>query len=428
MDAGIDNTILYVNRPYAVEWKISTFLMYAYPLLCPLLVIPGNTLIGASDILFVPAFLSILVAGTFRRPQLEHICFMFFLGACLASVFAVEDSGVFQRILLKWVRLVSVCLPLYLPLFVKLDVGSGSRIMRLFDAAGFLAIVAGLVLFHLQIEIPGAANQRLWSEGRYVFRAGGLYGNTMYFGQIVTCWTVLRCSRLAQRLEDRLSFWSIFFSVLLSGYCVYASSSRAAFLGIAVGLAMIGIVNFRRMLSLPISTISYLALSMFMVVVALLLAVAMSGVDLTGSDVWQANLSRFSIAGIEERGLQGASSGRIQIWSSYFERLTSSETWRGIGYGTSDDRFGTDAHNGILTILAETGLSGILAIFSFVFVVLFRLVGQSFRGVSFSQIVLPVIVSIMMGSLTGTVFHAWAAMPVVYLLVAVASSEVAEEM
>lgn len=153
----------------------------------------------------------------------------------------------------------------------------------------------------------------------------------------------------------------LFLAIIPSGYVLMQSSSRASMLGLIVGLIVWILAKKKR-------KINYRTMSLYcFLLVAVVLTFA----------IYNRNINNF-IEGIfylhdRYRGLYSGASGRFEAWSEAWSIFLSSPVI-GVGYRMHElyMTFTSSAHNGFLSILADTGIMGIIPVFYLIY--------KSFKG------------------------------------------------
>src|ERR1700693_1895085 len=211
-----------------------------YAAFVPLIIVPlGNDRLGLCEPLLCLSAVGLCFAAPFARPQFVHLAFGLFLFATLLSLMQISDPSLLPGCALRWVRLLSVGIPLYLSLVLFPGIRHVKRTLRAFQWGGGAAILCGLVIYWLQIPINREAQQFWLGIGPPPGgRAGGLVGSTGAFGHRIAVWGLLALGALWTENPPR-RLWKCAFILAAVIYADLVTSSRAALLDIAGGLLVL---------------------------------------------------------------------------------------------------------------------------------------------------------------------------------------------
>lgn len=397
-------------------------LALTYGLLAPLVVLPFSQTEFASavDLLAPLCFIVVVLGGRLDRLRISHVLMLAWWAAALVSLLPIRDPLLAQGGLLRWLRLVALGAPLFLGLATNHASVVGRQVLKAFVWGGLAAIVAGLVVYWLQVPIH-PDQQRLYFEGgaEPMFRAGGLAGNTGIFGHLVATWAVLALG-LSRGLVAPWRRELVGMAVLsLSVYTIAVCSSRSALLNLGVsciaGFCLLD-AQQRREAALDLFNIILISIVLLAIPAMLLLEY--------DSEALQTSLQRF-VPG-ERRGLDDYASGRLENWSLYLGEVES-HPYLGAGYKTGYLKFHARApDNSAISILYETGLLGLIAAVGFVLAVVIPLGVRGARGDPFARLLAAAWIGQLAHGLTADIYTFWQGMPVMYLLTGLALAQPAE--
>ncbi|QDI77696.1 MULTISPECIES: O-antigen ligase family protein [Leisingera] len=322
-----------------------------------------------------------------------------FLAGSIVNEFSARD--------LAFARMIFIMLPAILLISQPMSEEKVWRMTFLFFWGGFIAVLLGIVLHHLGIQIR-SNQQALWAgDGSGPsLRAGGVLGNSSDFGHLTAVWGsvcglgVLVFGRRRSRFLVTLLIFAVSF------YATWIASSRAATLhlllayGLALpfllgrtGWAMAGCATVFTLLSLPF------LLSEF----SLLLPQNVTY-----------NLQRLDFLNISGNSTF-MQTGRFVNWIHLM--AVFQENWfLGIGYKNINSDYGVWGDNSYLTILVEFGLlAGAVNILLWIWLIAISAASalKNRRGVVFFAVVLSEAVHGLTVD-TGTI---WYSMPFAWLFI-----------
>ena len=389
-------------------------LVYAFCIPVVAMHLPGVGGVGAADLLMPFGLLSLLLLSRVKPVQLSHIALMAFMFASLLSLTMINQKRIALDCTIRWIRLISIVLPFYFGLFMPLSDNQLKRAFWAYGLGGCFAVVVGMLIYVLQIEIR-SDQQKLWVDGGFELRAGGLIGNSGAFGHLTATWCVASIAALFALTKSRYQLLLAGIVMALTGYTIISASSRATMLHLIVGLGTFFLLfktsaNLRKQIAA------------FSLVGGLCLAVAVGGKQLmssdsggnAGSSALQTNLERF-IPGWGGKSLDEFTSNRAGNWPEYIAMM--SETWLlGTGYKTGVRMHEESPDNSYLSVMLETGIVGFTCMGLFVIGVLYRLGVLYLAGDKFAAVMIPVCAGQLTHCLTSDVYTFWITMPIVYLL------------
>lgn len=390
------------------------FVLIAYAVLIPLVALhlPGVGGVGAADLLMPVGFATVLLLRWERHPGLSHVALCGFMLVALLSLLMIDDRKIAMDCTIRWIRLTSIVVPFFFGLFVPIERQQLSRLLLAYGIGGGLAILIGIVVHVLQIEIRND-QQKLWMDGGYQLRAGGLIGNSGAFGHLTATWCVTSVGALC--LVRRAKHWLTLSSavVLISLYTIYIASSRATALHLITGLGTVGM-----MLPSHVAMRRHLLCGAIVAALVLALPIALSQFrDQPAGNSCNAvmtNLERF-VPGLNGGDMNEFTSNRAGNWPEYIAMM--SDSWLlGSGYKTGVRMHEESPDNSYLSVMLETGLAGFLCMSLFVMSVFYRLIGLHQAGDRYAGLLLPVCVGQLTHCLTSDIYTFWITMPVVYLL------------
>lgn len=262
-----------------------------------------------------------------------------FLVSSMVNEFAVRD--------LAFARMIFIVLPAILLISQPVSEEKIWRMTVLFFWGGFIAVLLGIALHHLGIQIR-SNQQALWSGDGLgpSLRAGGVLGNSSDFGHLTAVWgSVCGLGLLVfGRRKSRFLIVLLIFSV--SFYATWIASSRAATLHLlfAYGLALPFLIGRRGWVMAGCAALFILLSLPFMLAEFSLL--------LPQNVTY--NLQRLDFLNISGNStfLQ---TGRFANWIHLI--AVFKEHWfLGIGYKNINSDYGVWGDNSYLTIFVEFGL------------------------------------------------------------------------
>lgn len=385
----------------------------AYVFLIPVVAmhLPGVGGVGAADLLTPVGFLVLILLRRVASIQVSHIALAGFMLAALASLLMIDEKRIAVDCAIRWARLASIIITFYFGLFMPISHRQLKRVMLGYSIGGLLAVLAGVLLYKLQIEIH-SGQQRLWTDGGYQIRAGGLLGNTGAFGHQTATWCVTSVAALCFLSNSRFRPILAGLVLALSAYTIYIASSRAAMLHLFTGIATVTIImrttTFHRRQLLAYGILGVLAL-----VLVFCCAKVIGPPELGSSEGLTANLARF-VPGLGGTSLDEFSSNRAENWPEFIAMM--SDHWLlGTGYKTGVRMHEESPDNSYLSVMLETGVVGFFCMAMFVTSILYRLLVLYRCGDRFAAVMLAVCVGQLTHCLTSDVYTFWLTMPVVYL-------------
>ncbi|WP_226629391.1 O-antigen ligase family protein [Alloyangia pacifica] len=318
-----------------------------YAALIPLVVLPSPVgKIGAVD-LILPFALFGLIAYRERKLTVPEL-FLSTLGilAFLSTFFNIA-RGIAPPEAILLVRVFAIFLP-FIIVMSKRNFGDDDLwvLTKVFLTSGGVAILLGIAMHHLGIQVRDDQQRNWYGNGLgSSIRAGGLLGNTGGFGHISSLWGIV-CAGIL--LLKGMRYWAVLV-IFISLYATYISTSRAAFIHIAVSLIFLIPIFFggRRIISALVATpVVFIGFIYWAV----------------GSDVSPETL--FALRRLDILNLTGESlffkTVRFNNWSIYLDYVLNYPAW-GIGFKNTDHMIGTPGDNSFLTITLELGvLCGVL--------------------------------------------------------------------
>jgi O-antigen ligase len=394
--------------------RLASLLVVAYGALVPVIIVPVG---GESFSLCEPLLLLTAVALFFARPlappRVQHIAMALYLTATLISLWQIGDSELLVGSAKRWVRLVAIAAPLYLPLGLDVSRRQAQRAIKAFLWGGLLAIAIGLVLYWFQIPIR-EESQKLWLGNGHaaILRASGLVADTAAFGHLVAVWAIVSLGSLWNENNPRRLRWSFVAGALVL-YVVVVSSSRGALIDILGGLFTLCVLNRPRLRVRRSRAALGLLIGLAAAVGCLLIAANAQ----TPSGELQGSLSRFF--GGNSGSVNNFSSGRLESWSSYLSECAN-YLLCGTGYKTATSVLpGRFPDNALLGILVEVGIPGLACMLFFLGSILWGLWRQHRAGNAYAKLVLALWIGQIVHAMTADTFTLFSTMPFVYLLTAI---------
>ncbi len=409
VEGAIDDRVHWLR---SIKWPV--WLVVAYGLLIPVLAmhLPGVGGVGAADLLMPFGFLVLLVVPRRSAFQLPHVALAAFCFFALVSLLQILETKPAIDCLIRWVRLLGIFIPFYFGLVIR-DPDSVSRTAAgAYLAGGLIAIVAGIAVYHLGIEVR-AGQQRLWLDGGSVLRAGGLIGNSGAYGHMTATWTVVCIGWFVAVSKHRLRWVLAAAALVLCLYVVFISSSRAAIMHLVAGLATIAVV-------LPVSkrTKLWMPLAVGMAAIVGPIFVIggswLGGQSGLGSDSLQSNMARF-VPGLGGSDVNEFTSNRAGNWPEYIA-MVNEKIITGWGYKMGVRIHEESPDNSYLSVMLETGILGFAAMALFVVSVLALLARRCLAGNRLALVLIGVCAGQLVNCMTSDIYTFWITMPVVFLL------------
>jgi len=395
---------------------LASLLVVAYSGLVPVIIVPvGGESFSLCEPLLVLLAVTLFIVRPLSPPRIHHIAMALYLTATLISLWQIHDSELLAGSAKRWVRLVAIAAPLYLPLGLAVSGRQAQRAVKAFLWGGLLAIAIGLVLFWLQIPIR-EESQKLWlgNDHAAILRASGLVADTAAFGHLVAVWAIVSLGYLWIENVPRRLGWSLVVGALVL-YAVVVSSSRGALIDILGALFTLCILKKPgRRIQKKHAVLGLL--------VGLAAAVGFAGLVFASNlqaptGEIQGSLSRF--LGGNSPSINTFSSGRLENWSSYLSECAD-YLLCGTGYKTATAVLpGRFPDNALLGIVVEVGIPGLLFMLFFLGSVFWGLWRQRRSGNAYANLVLAVWVGQIIHAMTADTFTLFSTMPFVYLLTAI---------
>ncbi len=385
-------------------------LLLAYAWLTPLLIIPVAGMLGASDLLFLPAVAVVLLFGKLKHCLTPHLLMVGFLMLVGISLYQTDEI----KYVVKWIRLIGITFPFFLAACSTVTL---QQILRAFFWSGLVSILMGIGLWWFDVVLfAEEANQRIWIDsGESRVRAAGIFGNSGAFGALVAMWTV-SCAMLtiSQKRPSKLMLATVLLTAIIA---LVSSTSRASLFGIFAGLgagtAFLGLHHLaRRGTGISGSTIS-LGIFLIGVTVATLCFVVPQLMDPQWLEV---TFSRF-----DPRVHQSSDSflsGRMAIWKDY---LSSMSDWGifGVGYKQGHLHFSTSPHNQFLSLASESGVLCLGVFLLFVANVLSSAVGQRRIKPFESMMCIAIMATFLADGMGGEPLGSWQITPITMILIGI---------
>jgi O-antigen ligase len=386
----------------------------AYVFCIPLVAmhLPGVGGVGAADLLMPLGFVSLLLLRRVAPVRLSHVALAAFMIAALLSLSMIDEKRIALDCTVRWVRLASIVVTFYFGLFMPVSGRQLNRVFVAYGIAGLLAIAIGVLLYQLQIEIRDS-QQKLWIDGGFQVRAGGLIGNSGAFGHLAATWCVTCIGALCILGRSRYRFVLAAAVLMVTLYTVYIASSRATMFHLVTALTA-----FALLVRMPLAWRKQLLTLALVGGLALTLLVCLSQVmarpSAETSNVVASNLERF-IPGWNGGDISEFTSSRTDNWPEYVAMM--SKSWLiGTGYKTGVRMHEDSPDNSYLSVMLETGMLGFSCMSLFVISVLHRLATLYLRGDQYAAVMIPVCIGQLTHCLTSDIYTFWITMPVVYLL------------
>ena len=306
--------------------------------------INDNTTFGVIDFLFIPLLVSTLIYRETRITNLELLYGVFLLISFMSQIFSMvaPNVGLFS---ISYHRLWASFLPFALVMGIRhVDQNLVSQLTSTFFISGLIAIVIGITLHHMGIELR-TEQQRLWVGGGYgnTARAGGLLGNSGNFGHFAANWATII---LFFSLANRNRFLKLFLitAIVLGCYSTFISSSRAAMLHLLVAFTFIVlIINVRTLFKIVLASLLIALLSLIYFPVF---------VELSGG-------ASFTLRRLDIFNLSGDSlffqTIRFSSWDSLYNQFFENP-FLGLGYKNPTRVFGVYTDNAFMSTFLEFGL------------------------------------------------------------------------
>jgi O-antigen ligase len=402
--------------PASIGRRLAALLVVAYSALVPVVVVPvGNETFSLCEPLLLLTAVALFFVRPMAPPRVHHIAMALYLTATLISLWQIGDGELLAGSGKRWVRLVAIAAPLYLPLGLEVSRQTVQRAIRAFLWGGLAAITIGLVLYWFQIQIR-QESQKLWLGNGHspILRASGLVADTAAFGHLVAVWAIVSLGSLWIGNHPHRFRWSLVAAALVL-YTVVVSSSRGALVDILAGLAALGLLSRPRwrcrldfvVLGLLVGSVALVGLGGFLLA---------SGVQGPSGEL-QGSLSRF--LGGNSGSVNNFSSGRLETWSSYLSDCAD-YLLCGTGYKTATFVLpGRFPDNALLGILVEAGVPGLACMLFFLGSVLWGLWKQRRVGNDYASLVFALWVGQIVHAMTADTFTLFSTMPFVYLLTAI---------
>ncbi len=391
-------------------------LLLAYAFLTPLLVIPVAGLLGASDLLFIPAIAATVLVGRLRKCVTSHFLLAAFLILVGVSLYQTDDLSY----VLKWGRLIGISFPFFLACFSTLTL---RQVIRVFFWSGLFAILTGIVLWWFDIALfAEEANQRIWLDnGESRIRAAGVFGNSTGFGALIAMWTVTcGMQTISEERPDKRILAAILLTSIVGLACSTSRVSLAAIVaGMGAGASFMFAAHLkRRGFRLRGSTISLAILVLVVTLGTLCLIIP----QLMEQEWLQVTYSRF-----DPRAHHSSNSflaGRVAIWREY---LASIDQWGvlGVGYKQGYLHFSSSPHNQFLSLAAECGFLCLCMFIVFVANIVWNSFAYRMEKPFEAMMCLAVIATFIADSMGGEPLGSWQITPVTMILLGICVSRFA---
>ena len=308
----------------------------------------------------------------------------------------------------------AIVIPLYFSLFVPVNQQVVKRTLKAFGIGGGVAVAVGLILYILQIEIR-EEQQKLWVDGGFSFRAGGIIGNSGAFGHQTATWCLVTIGSLLTLSRSKYRRVAAVLVFFMSAYAIYGGSSRTAIMHLIVGTSLFVVIRpFRRKTRSNFAVLGVAGICGVALLVCLAQLPKSKATGGTRDAAVQAQLERLI------PGLGGSSSNftsnRLDNWPEYIEMISHS-VWLGTGYKTGVLLHEESPDNSYLSVMLETGLFGFLCMGMFVLSVLYRSILLYFQGLPHAVILIPLCAGQLINCATSDIYTFWVTMPVVYLII-----------
>ena len=393
-------------------WWMLVLLAYAFCIPLVAMHLPGVGGVGAADLLMPIGFLSLLLLRRVASVQLSHIALAAFMLTALLSLSMIGQKRIALDCTIRWVRLNSIVVTFFFGLFMPTTGRHLRCVLLAYGFGGLLAVVVGILLYELQIEIRDS-QQKLWMDGGFQLRAGGLIGNSGALSDTSrqrdrdVHWSTLRLSRWRYRFLLAAAV------LLVAVYTVYIASSRATmfhlFTAFTTLLLLLKTPLVWRKQLLVFSVIGGLAM-----VLLFSLSLVLQRPSTGRSSAVATNLERF-VPGLNGDDMNEFTSNRANNWPEYIAMM--SDHWLlGSGYKTGVRMHEESPDNSYLSVMLETGVVGFTFMGLFVISVLYRLVTLYIVSDKYAAVMIPVCIGQLTHCLTSDIYTFWITMPVVYLL------------
>ena len=396
----------------AQHWSV--LIAIAYGVLIPVIAahLPGVGGVGAADLLLPVAFFVCFCVKPKGRLQISHLALMFFITAAMISLLQIQTAKDAVDCSIRWVRLLGILLPFFFGLFFSVNRHLIDKTITAWACGGALAIVIGITLHALQIEVR-SGQQKLWMDGGSQIRAGGLIGNSGAFGHMTATWCTICVGYLLSVSKHRYRFVGIAACMLVAGYVVYVASSRATVMHLGVASMVLVVLTptarkFRQWLML----LSVFGLASTVVLGCAAMTLGGAGGGKLENNALKTNLERF-IPGLGDAS--EFSSNRSENWPEYIEMMNHS-VLSGWGYKMGVRLHEESPDNSYISVMLETGIFGFACMALFVCAVLVRLVGLYLVDDPYAVVLIATCFGQLANCLTSDIYTFWITMPVVFLL------------
>lgn len=387
-------------------------LLVLYAALTPLVVVRpvGTSLVGAPDLLVVPALL-VLLAGRIRLTVPILLYLAYCVLAVVATVWAALRAGGSTELLLV-VRTLAIAMPFILTYQIRtFGDREFTRIIAAFLLGGAASIIVGFILHKYGIELR-EGQQRLWLGGGQgsVARAAGLTGNTAGFGHLISIWT-LAMVVVAQALRTK---WRVVLLLIGLGggvYMILLSSSRAGLLHVVVGVVAATPWLIRKYSRRFVSAVVLLTAGAGVLALQPYMPSALSDSFVTTS------LSRLDIFNMTGESVFFRSV-RFANWPYVIAVISDQPVW-GLGYKQFANVSGIYVDNAFLSAWVDCGIFGAAAYAGFwLWLIILAVFGIVAVG-GFYWVLFGLVVSEVAHAFTVDTYTMWYSMPVSMLLIAV---------
>ncbi len=400
------------ERTQSLIQRLGENVAWLIALLCPIIAIyVSGDVVGASDLL-MPGSIIVLLLG--RRRGKSEACYWalaIFLAVAMLSLLQISDSRVQFRSTLKWIRLVGICLPLYLGLRLVVTPALIRRTTWALFWGGLVAMAIALVIYVLQIPVR-TEGQKIWFRGGSFYRAGGLIGETTAFGHLVATWATLCFGLLVWHWRvNGYRMLAVIIGVCSVGM-IFAASSRAALLNMLVFMMVLYFVGrIQRSAIRNFIILSGVGMVLLAAMITLIIGARSSGLIESGERIVR-QFERFTPG----QSADQFSSGRVQAWQRYAV-LIRKHIFLGCGYKTATRLLpGRTPDNSILSALLETGVFGLVALVAFGLLVTIALLKRGVEGDAMSQVLAAAWCGQLVQALTNDTYTLLLGVPVLYLL------------
>jgi hypothetical protein len=388
-------------------------LVPVYAALVPLIIVPvGDDRFGLCEPLLCLSAVGLCLAAPFARPQIVHLAFGLFLLATLLSLTQISDPALLAGSALRWVRLLSVGIPLYFSRVLP-PVPHVQRALRAFRWGGAAAIVCGLVIYWLQIPVNSQSQQFWLGYGHApVLRASGLIGDTAAFGHLISVWGLVALGTLWME-TPAYRLWKCGFVLAVVIYADLVTSSRAALLDTAAGLLVFSSLTAARRQTHRNVAVAIVCASV--AGTALLVGISQSGWQSgAGDGVLNNSIGRF--VGFGSASLDTFSSGRVDGWTELVPEMAE-HPLVGTGYKTTKYLWpGRFSDNVFVGTALESGLIGLTSLLLVLCAIFHGLFMRHRVGNRDATLLLAVWVGQVLHGLTADTFTLWSIMPMLFLV------------